>query len=265
VTSIWKSAACLCCTIFVAGCNLFDSPSTQRSACEQAGIDFNDDYSKKTTLGNWGGPNLTEASDSVVLQKFLDTNGIFDSLRYVVSVIEGMSTTSPSGASIKIIEMDLTLDSTQGHDTLVFVNGMESIALRYLSISGGKFKYMSGGTYLPRNLITLSLAGKWEQIWTEAFSLPMLLSYSMNNSRVSDAGTALVQAQKSPCLDGLNLSNNKLTEVPIGLTTWNSSERALALSGNSICMVTHEDSAWITAAESANSLTHFWPQSCSSQ
>lgn len=258
MTLFWKSAACICCTIFVAGCNLFDNPTMQRSACEQAGVYDNDDYSKMTML-TYSQDSLSESIDSAVLQRFLNANNISNRMRSFVKVER-----NPNN-SMGILEMDLSLDSTQGHDTLVFVNGMESIALRYLSISGGKFKYMSGGAHLPRNLITLSLTGKWEQIWTEAFSLPMLISYSMNTSRVSDAGTALVQAQKSPCLDGLNLSNNKLTSAPIGMTSWNSSERALSLSGNSICTVTHEDSAWITAAESANSLTHFWPQSCPSQ
>jgi hypothetical protein len=258
VTLFWKSAACICCTIFVAGCNLFDNPTTQLSACEQAGIYLNSDDSKMTVL-TYTRDSLSESADSAVLQEFLDANGISDKMRNIVSVERN------SNNSMGIIKMEITLDSTQGHDTLAFVNGMESIALRYLTIRGGKFKYMRGGTHLPRNLIVLRLRGAWKQIWMDAFNLPMLISYKTDSSQISDIGTALVQAQKSSCLDGLNLSNNKLTAVPIGMTTWNSSERALVLSGNSICTVTHEDSTWITAAESANSLTHFWPQSCSSQ
>jgi Leucine-rich repeat (LRR) protein len=121
---------------------------------------------------------------------------------------------------------------------------------------------VTGESHLPRKLIVLNLSGSWKQVWTGPFSLPQLESYSINPGQITDLGSALQQAQQSPCLAGLNLSNNRLTTVPAGMTSWNYVTRTLSLSGNSICTVSHGDSTWITAAEKSSSLNHFWPQTC---
>jgi|GEM_PF-5475870 len=240
--------------LFVGCGNIFNSP--EPSVCAQAqyqeGWDGGDNL---MSLNAFTVDSLAESRDSGVLQKFLDRNQITDSMRHLVKI-------GKQSGMMVIVDLTVTLDSTQGQDTLVLVDGMESIALRYLRIHGGKFKYVTGESHLPRKLLELDLSGSWKQIWTSPFSLSQLLSYTINPGQLTDLGSALSQAQQSACLTGLNLSNNQLTTVPAGMTEWNSSKQALALSGNRICSVSHDDSAWITAAEKANSLTHFWPQNC---
>ena len=238
----------------LVGCgNILENP--ELSVCAQAGAQDNADNTGLISLSAWTVDNLTESADSAVLQRFLDQNKITDSMRHLVKV-------GKNSGKLEIADLTVTLDSTQGQDTLVLVSGMESIALRYLRIHGGRFKYVTGESHLPRKLIVLNLSGSWKQIWTGPFSLPQLEFYAINPGQITDLGSALQQAQQSPCLAELNLSSNRLTTVPAGMTSWNFVTRALSLSGNSICTVSHDDSTWITAAEKSSSFNHFWPQTC---
>lgn len=255
-----KSLGCaLLPCLLLAGCGLFDDmfkdpPLT--GCAEAAAVEEADHTSGLVTLNEYYLANLTQTVDSTVLQQFLDRNQITDSMRHVVKV----SGTSNHG--IEIVDLTLTLDSIQGQDTLVLVPGMEAIALRYLRIKGGRFKYVSGESHLPRHLIRLELSGSWEQIWTSPFALPQLFSYAISPGQLTDLGTALVQAQRPSCLSSVNLGNNKLTAVPDGMLTWDFSKKELDLSGNSICSVSREDSVWITNAGKFQIPSRFWPQNC---
>lgn len=224
------------------------------------------------SLNQYSGSNtLMTYADSAVIQRFLDRNGIRDSMRHLVQIgSHGISGSVDVGESI--LKLSVVLDSTKGNDTLTFTSGMESIALRHLFIHGGRFHVLAGAEHLPSQLLRLNLWGKWDRIPPEVFSLPRLLNFAVGKS-LTDAGLDLSGLGRASCLVDLNLDSSRLSRIPDALRSWTGEElswyqtgggapgRTARLRANNICKLSTVDSLWVQQHSGAGVLA-FYPQIC---
>lgn len=211
--------------------------------------------------GLWSGAaiattDLTKFSDSAIIGKFLIANKIQNSLRSMVKL--GTDLNGKYG----IAGLSILLDSSQGQDSMVIIPELKNTSLRYLSIEGGLFRFMSNDKYLPAKLIELTVSGNWEELPEGPFQLQQLESYQVGPAHIIEAENIVVLSRNSTCLTGLNLSNNRLTKLPNNIENWDYNKRALSLSGNMICNLTHNDSILINTAQADNQLSQFWTQNC---